>query len=347
MMIRSGRCRVASSMPAWPSTASSTSIAAAREPARKHVAIHFVVFDQQKFFHRFVESSSRRDRHSARAAVARARCVSSFPRATLRGRTRLFAGCGSPAHRAGARSSAVMFLAVMTTIGMSRHSGWSRTSPGKLEAVQLRHHQIEQDQRRAGWWRASPALATPSHASMTANSSRSSELRIRSRVVGSSSTTSTVGGVLTRAVFAQHRDEIAALDRLQHVVIDPEREAHLLVVDHRQHHDRDVGNARIAFQAGQHRPAVHRRHHHIEHDDRRLELLRELDALGAALRADGAKAFLLQKAPHQFVHRRVVVDQEHQRLLEHFADVRDRRLRPCAPRPRAWAKRRGRPAASA
>ena len=75
------------------------------------------------------------------------------------------------------------------------------------------------------------------------------------------------------------------------------------------------GERGIGLQRGQNRPAIHIRHQHIESDGIGMLGLSEPQSLLSICGGDHVQAFPVQKALHQVAHRRVVVDDEHRRLL--------------------------------
>ena len=110
-----------------------------------------------------------------------------------------------------------------------------------VEAVHLRHHQVEHDHGRASVRQSAASAVAPFAASATSQPSpRAAAGASISRIAGSSSTTSTeaqnVACVCRRSAAASRTGSIG----LGQVVRRAERIAHPSIVGHRDHHDRDV-----------------------------------------------------------------------------------------------------------
>ena len=71
------------------------------------------------------------------------------------------------------------------------------------------------------------------------------------------------------------------------------------------------GGAGIGFERGEHRPAVHAGHHHVEGDDGGLELLSRVRGRAAVGGGYDTITVFGERALHEVAHAGVVVDDEH------------------------------------
>ena len=147
-----------------------------------------------------------------------------------------------------ARSSAVICLAVTTRIGMRRRVGLSLERLDHVEAVHLRHHQIEHDQVRA----APAARSRSPRGRRTRAAPCSARPRMRTAIsstaLGSSSTTSTLSvwpcGDGKQAEIDERLVQLLPGDRLLHDRRGAEREALVAVGHDRDDDDRDAPRGR-------------------------------------------------------------------------------------------------------
>ena len=250
-----------------------TSIALAHEPAREHVAVHLVVFDQR---------SSPSLHHPA--DVRRTSTACCLPARSAAGRRT--ASRIASAQLAGWRSPPWQDLAPwpLRARASPRRSdpSPSRRRPGSraellgrscMRLAGIRSRPSPASSGRAGsasggGWPSSHASASRPFA---ASATRPALLLQRARAASRGSSgrprppapdrpscrTVPAGASAARPL---------AVDRLGQVVGGAEREAHAAVVDDRHHDDRDVAQLRVGLQRCQHRPAVHLRHHHVEGD---------------------------------------------------------------------------------
>ena len=112
---------------------------------------------------------------------------------------------------------------------------------------------------------------------MTFHPALRSSRPVSCRAAGSSSTMTTVAPGRTWRLTTP--DRRAGSIGLVMIVGGAEHVAGVPVVGHRDHDDRDVGDVAAALERAQHRPAVHLRHDHVEGDDGRLQLARQLQRL--------------------------------------------------------------------
>ena len=113
------------------------------------------------------------------------------------------------------------------------------------------------------------------------------------------------------AVLGQDGREPAPIDRLGEVLRGAQREAHVLVVHDRQHHDRDLCQCGVCLERREHAPSVHSRHHDVQRDDVGPRVTGERDAGFTIGRRQHAIALLAQEPHHEIAHGRVVVYDEH------------------------------------
>ena len=114
-------------------------------------------------------------------------------------------------------------------------------------------------------------------------------------------------------MFLQNRGEPLTIDGLGQVVCRPERESGILVVDNRQHNYRNVGQLSLGLERGEHGPAVHPWHDHIQDDRVRMQLSGEPQPFLSVASALDAKAFLAEEALQQVARCRIVVNHQHGR----------------------------------
>ena len=99
-----------------------------------------------------------------------------------------------------------------------------------------------------------------------------------------------------------------AVDRLAQITGRAKCDAASLLIDDCDHDDRDVGELGILPQRGQDRPAVEVRHHDIERDHGRPQLLGKLEPLNAARCSHNGKAFCLEMIRYQLARDRIIVN---------------------------------------
>ena len=90
-----------------------------------------------------------------------------------------------------------------------------------------------------------------------------------------------------------------AVDRLGEITRRTERGGTALLVEDAHHDDRDLGEVRILPQRRQHRPTVEVRHHHVERDRDRPQLLGELEPFQPAWGRRHGKTFGLEVLGNQ------------------------------------------------
>ena len=169
-------------------------------------------------------------------------------------------------------------MAVTTTMGIARQGSWRAELGDELEAVHLRHHQVQQDHARRNVAQAlegRPAVLRLHDGVPLRLQHAAQQLAHRDVVVHDQH-----GKVA--AVLLEHGDQALAVDGLGEVVGGAEGIAEILVVDDGQHDDGDVGDLRVGLERREHRPAVHSGHHDVQRDGVGLELARAAQTLLAA-----------------------------------------------------------------
>ena len=149
------------------------------------------------------------------------------------------------------------------------------------------------------------------------------------------------GSGLEPLVFPQQHRQALPIDRLGHVLGSAQPEALHPVLDDRDNDHRNVGGFVIIFQGRQHPPAVDVRHHHIQGDDGRAQLLDHLQGCRAGGDDMNGEALMVEEALHQLADLRVVIDHQHDGPSAAGGAGRDNRL-PRQPRPRQSSDRCGR-----
>ena len=112
-----------------------------------------------------------------------------------------------------------------------------------------------------------------------------------------------------------HVLELVPFHRLQHGVSRSQVFAQARLIYKRHHHDRNCFQLRISLERGQHRPAIHLRHHHVEQNRPGMQHLRQVQPLLAVRRDLNRKTLTLQKPRQQLPLRSVVIDHQYQLLV--------------------------------
>jgi hypothetical protein len=127
--------------------------------------------------------------------------------------------------------------------------------------------------------------------------------------------------MLPRQVRGNARQHLLALDRLGDVVDGAELEARDLVGNFAPRRKKDHGGVTrvgVRLDDAAHLEAVHARHHHVEEDQVRIGLARDLDCAGAIPRREDAVAAAMQGLHQHIEVRRAVVDhQDGRRRRDH------------------------------
>ena len=179
----------------------------------------------------------------------------------------------------------------------------------ELEAVHLRHHQVEQDEpgrRRRQPLQRDPAVLGLVDGPPGALQHAAHQLAGRRVVLDEED----AAGRRVAPVLGQHRRQPGPVDRLGEIVGRPERVPRVAVVHDGHHDDRDLREVGIGLQRAQHRPAIHPRHDDVERDGVRPQRPGQPHAFLAARGRHHAVPLLAQERGHQVPRGGVVVDHE-------------------------------------
>ena len=140
-----------------------------------------------------------------------------------------------------------------TMVAIPRHASFFLKVLDELEAVFLRHHQVENDRLRS-------RVSEPLEADAAVLGFDDFPPRVLERAPNELACSGIVlhdedrpGGAAV-SVLAENVDEALRVDGLGHVLRRPEREAHLLSILDRDHHYRDLGELGVGLQPGEHGP---------------------------------------------------------------------------------------------
>ena len=112
--------------------------------------------------------------------------------------------------------------------------------------------------------------------------------------------------------LVENRDQAFVVDGLREIFHGAQRIAHLAVLQHRDHDDRNRRRQRIRFEFAQHRPPVLARHHHVKRDGIRRSTACERHPLNPVGGAEHLVADFLELALQQRARVDVIVDDQHQ-----------------------------------
>ena len=179
----------------------------------------------------------------------------------------------------------------------------------ELEAVHLRHHQVEQHD--GGTMLAHPLDGDASVLRLVHRPVRATE---RAHHQGARRTVvlddeDALAGA-ARADALERREQAGAVDRLRQVFRGAECDAEPRLVEDRRHHDRDPGERGIGLERGEHGPSVHAGHDRVERDHvgREGARTRETGPSVGCLLDSVARA--REVIAHQGAGRCVVIDHE-------------------------------------
>jgi len=179
---------------------------------------------------------------------------------------------------------------VTTMIGISRQTSWRRSSATKSKpsiSGIIRSSRMTLGTPRAGA-RAPPVRSPPPRRGSLRFEHAPEELTDLDIVVHDED------GKVAPVLF-ERRHQPLAVDRLGEIVGGAKRVAQVLVVDDREHDNRDVGDVRVGLERRQDRPAVHSRHHDVQGDRVRPQLPRLSQAFLTTVRGDNRNPSLVRK----------------------------------------------------
>ena len=244
-------------------------IALAQQPARQHVAVHLVVFDQEDLRHRIITLLDVPDVNWCACRLL----GGGLPNASANRFGQLDAGGRLLGHdlRRAARGAVLLFGA-SAALPSGRRPGRSLSAGRSCMASRKANPSITGIIRSSrisaggGWLSSQRSASMPFAASAAAKPSFSSRRRVASRVDGIVLDEQNRAGRRPGRYWRSIGCQAGAVDRLGHEVGGAEREGHAAVLQDRHHDDRNVAQVRVGLQRHQDRPAVHARHQHVERD---------------------------------------------------------------------------------
>src|SRR5581483_833141 len=107
----------------------------------------------------------------------------------------------------------------------------------------------------------------------------------------------------------EHRQTVT-IHRLDQVVGCTEIKSHCLVIDHRDHNDRNLCELGIGLQLAQDAPAIALRHNHIQSDDQGTHFAGPAQTLFSSRSGDNTESAFGEKTRHEVADSRIIINHE-------------------------------------